>query len=309
MNATAKLIIGGIALIFMIGRFATQANGHANRQADKKRQELTQRISQQTNKYRNELIGTQWSGLINIDGVDHLTEIMFESATNGTRIIYFSDSETDACSVSQDFNWNLNNPISELDRSRSLRLEILASNYSSPTCQDYLSIITKLNNPSLNRLTVKQGTGLGGVRLEGFVPKETGTTASTSSGEQEEAPPVNAVNAEEMRKLRRIEQLLQTSYSSKPGGLRNPAFKISSLTNELTINEFGREILLGMVIAVDDDYIFMTDFWEEQASVYYSSSGIWKNITYLDKNGEEKTGDLEFCFRASNDQYFWFKEL
>ncbi|MEO0724318.1 MAG: hypothetical protein AAFZ63_07245 [Bacteroidota bacterium] len=135
------------------------------------------------------------------------------------------------------------------------------SDFSSQVCQEYLEIIPRLNTPLLNRLTVTRGTGLGEVSLEGFVPKETGTTASTSSGELEEALPVNAVNAEERRKLRRIEQLLRASYTSKPGGLRNPAFKISSLTNELIINELGREILLGMVIPVDDEYIFMTDFW------------------------------------------------
>lgn len=88
--------------------------------------------------------------------------------------------------------------------------------------------------------------------------------------------------------------------------MKNPKFTISPEDYKVELETSSKHTIGKLLIEKDNSYIFMTDFWN---TPNYSVSGIWKNITYLDYNGKEKTGDLEICYNASQGQHIWFKEV
>ena len=305
-----KNIISGLAVLLLLGfsilKFGMRANNLSRSNqainAQKERERMMRKVQNDIQNVNRQLMATNWIGVINANNKDYLTEIQFINANSGRRIIYLTKDGKEGCFIKQDFNWNTGGHYNSISKTNPITINTGMFNFSSSTCQSsFKNEIEAIGKISLNRLNVNKNYQTSAIQLEGFTRQEKSNIISSNS------KTVSKVNTKELIAYRNIEKELLQKFEEKPGGLSSPQFSISGDMAEITVNVFGKNEPLGNIVLEKDKYLFMTNYW--QPTNHFSWAGTWKDIRYLDRDGNEKVGDLKFCFSATRKPEWSFKEV
>lgn len=103
-----------------------------------------------------------------------------------------------------------------------------------------------------------------------------------------------------------VRELVQI-FKKQPGGLFNPQFTINDQLGEVTVNFLNVDYLLGTISIEGDGFLFIPTMWDKKITTG-RSSGTWQNIRYIDEDGTEKRGDLDFRYFGRREHRFWFTD-
>ena len=304
-----KNIISGLVVLLLLGfsilKFGMRANNLSNSNralnAERERAKMIQAVENAKQQVSSQLMTTSWIGLVTAAGKDYLTELQFFTPTSGKRIIYLTESGTEGCYIEQILNWGAGGDYYAIRESIPIGVSTGMFTFSNEKCRtDFKNEIATLESIPFNRLTANKNYQTSTIQLDGFSRKEksNGTVSNTTN--------VQKVDHKELIAYRKIEKELSQKFESKPGGLSRPQFTISGDMAEVTVNVFGKEEPLGNILLENNKHLFMTNYWEPTNS--FSWAGTWKDIRYLDQEGNEKVGDLKFAFKATRKHSWWFKE-
>lgn len=243
-------------------------------------------------KVLNQLRG-EWYGLEKINGQEYLCNVSFLSSDSGIRTIYYLEGDA-VCSTEQYFLPKL---LGSMGGSRTLVGQLQSRSINAKCAVPNATFQALQQRLIFNQMLHVESKGFGrGLTLRGYFKKESPAHVSD--------PLATLVKIKEFLKLA---DELSRKVETRPGGLKQyPKFNISangtiSLKRDIENDVFGKIVKDGV------NYVFETEHWMIDAN--YSLAGIWRNVTYKDANGNIKTGDLDICFLATNQQKFWFKEL
>lgn len=233
-----------------------------------------------------QLRGSRWINIITINGKQHLQELLFHNSTDGVRKVYF-EADKGGCFVQQTF-------------------KLISPDLPS----SYLKMVTY----PINACTSKAPEGfLKGSEIMGLNTLNVFFDYDKNVKIRQFEKIENKLNFTDLSTLKKYKQLkiaaakLVEKMESRPGGLNNPYLSIHPETMEMTLHSYGSADNLAYLEFKGDQAVVKTKYWAKDIS--YSLSGIWRNVTYIDEKGQQKTGDLDICFLATNQQKFWLRPV
>jgi len=252
-----------------------------------KRKEYKKREQENNNTTLNRLKG-EWYGTITMSGQEYLSKIRITDANVGVRTIYYLE-EGKECEVEQYFNSQF------LSDGKTL-LIIFQTNIINTKCGTPPTAFSTSNLSLFSKEILSIEKNIRSARIKGRTKKE-------SASNQKDSYDI----LRKIKKLKPIESDFKSKVESRPGGLRYPEFSISAVTGKIQVLSYGTASDFGIIEVKKDGYVFKPRDWVKDSNFHLS--GILRNVRYLDKNGKEKIGDLDVCFKAMSKQNYFFREM
>ncbi len=299
MTSGTRSTLKIISILFSLGSLIVLLNDDCRQSkrdaADARRQQA--RIAE----VKALFIGT-WLDTTDTNGFTCREVLTFNDADTGTRNLIFAP----ACTLSHVFHYQLNNQ-KEDDLRFPLRLtlnmqeEVADQGCSPAQKQQWLT-----NMAAFQRVEKRTAHLVGqSVELAGFTrvsePPDQRTVRSTSYRESS----VLAQMYEDASQID-LNTMLSKHLDILAEEFGRPKLHLlqDSVHYDLSWYQWGSQDYLGRIYLREGQPYFATDYWIP--AVGGVIVGAWRNLRYLDSNGQPQRGDIYICYRSRQEQKYWF---
>jgi len=134
-----KNVVSGLVVLLLLGFSLLKLGMRANNlsrsnqaiNTQEKRIKMKRMVAKEKKRVNRKLMATNWTGVINANDKDYLTELQFTTAKSGKRIIYLSNDGEDGCLIQQNFNWSTGGEYNSIRKTNPITINTGMFTFSS----------------------------------------------------------------------------------------------------------------------------------------------------------------------------------